>query len=130
MVLHLAGAGVVVIKELGQGGVHWDSLHSGVHRLEEGVGRAVLRVAVVGGAAQLQLYHGAHIVGVQTEEQLRELLELGVGERAALAPALEVIVRTAVAVLGTLGVTLTGQARVVPGRALPFTGLGALGPVV
>ena len=130
VVLHLAGAGVVVVKELGQGGEHWDCLHGWVDRLEERVGRAVLRVAVVGGAAKLQLYHGAHVVGVQTEEQLRELLELGVWERSALAPALEIIVRTAVAVLGTLRVTLTSQAWVVPGRALPFTGLGALGPVV
>lgn len=131
MVLPLARTGVVVVEELGQSWVHWHRLHGRRHGLEQRGGGAVLGVTIVSGAAQLQLYHGAHIVGVHTEEQLRQLLQFCVGEGAGGSPALFVIVRAAVAVLGTLGVTLAGQGGVVPGTALALAGaLGALRPVV
>ena len=48
------------------------------------------------------------------EEELRELLELGVREVPGGSPALVLVVRAAVPVLGTLRVTLTGQGGVVP----------------
>ena len=131
VVLPLARTGVVVVEELGQSWVHWHRLHGRRHGLEQRGGGAVLGVTIVSGAAQLQLYHGAHIVGVHTEEQLRQLLQFCVGEGAGGSPALFVIVRAAVAVLGTLGVALAGQGGVVPGTALALAGaLGALRPVV
>ena len=66
VVLHLTRTGAVVIKQLCQGGIDRNGLHGWVHSLEERVGGAVLRVAIVGGAAPLQGDHGANIVGVNT----------------------------------------------------------------
>ena len=39
-----------------------------------------LGVAIVCGAAEVQLYQGPDIVGVNSQEELRELLELSVSE--------------------------------------------------
>ena len=62
-----------------------------------------LWVAIVGGAAPLELNHGAHVVGVHSQEELGEFLQVSVSELArASSTTLVIIVRTAVGVLGTL----------------------------